>query len=96
VAMLLTAGSPLVTPTLGLQITTFALVGVVVGGMDNLVTATLGGFAVGFLNSVLGDVLSADLRVFLPSFTFLAVILVLVIRPAGLFAPRGTTTVERV
>ncbi|HEY8585029.1 MAG TPA: branched-chain amino acid ABC transporter permease [Capillimicrobium sp.] len=96
VAMLLTAASPLVTPTLGLQITTFALVGVVVGGMDNLVHATLGGFAVGFVNSVLGDALSADMRVFLPSFTFLAVILVLVLRPAGLFAPRGTRVVERV
>jgi len=96
VAMLLTVGSPLVTPTLGLQVTTFALVGVVVGGMDNLVTATLGGFAVGFLNSILGDALSSDLRVFLTSFTFLAVILVLILRPAGLFAPRGTTTVERV
>lgn len=96
VAMLLTAASPLVTPTLGLQITTFALVGVVVGGMDNLTWATLGGFAVGFLNSVLGDALSADMRVFLPSFTFLAVILVLILRPAGLFAPRGTRVVERV
>jgi branched-chain amino acid transport system permease protein len=96
VAMLLTVSSPLVTPTLGLQVTTFALVGVVVGGMDNLVTATLGGFAVGFVNSMLGDVLGADLRVFLTSFTFLAVILVLILRPAGLFAPRGTRVVERV
>jgi branched-chain amino acid transport system permease protein len=96
VAMLLTVSSPLVTPTLGLQVTTFALVGVVVGGMDNLVTATLGGFAVGFLNSILGDALSSDLRVFLTSFTFLAVILVLILRPAGLFAPRGTRVVERV
>jgi branched-chain amino acid transport system permease protein len=96
VAMLLTVSSPLVTPTLGLQVTVFALVGVVVGGMDNLVSATLGGFAVGFLNSILGDALSADLRVFLTSFTFLAVILVLTLRPAGLFAPRGTSVVERV
>jgi branched-chain amino acid transport system permease protein len=96
VAMLLTVSSPLVTPTLGLQVTVFALVGVVVGGMDNLVSATLGGFAVGFLNSILGDALSSDLRVFLTSFTFLAVILVLTLRPAGLFAPRGTSVVERV
>jgi branched-chain amino acid transport system permease protein len=96
VAMLQTVSSPLVTPTLGLQVTTFALVGVVVGGMDNLVSATLGGFAVGFLNSILGDALSSDLRVFLTSFTFLAVILVLILRPAGLFAPRGTRVVERV
>jgi branched-chain amino acid transport system permease protein len=96
VAMLITAGSPLVTPTLGLQITTFALVGVVVGGLDNLVSATLGGFVVGFLSSVLGSELSNDLRVFLPSFTYLAVIVVLLLRPVGIFAPRGTTIKERV
>jgi branched-chain amino acid transport system permease protein len=96
VAMLLTATSPLVTPTLGLEVTTFALVGVVVGGMDNLVTATMGGFFVGFANSVLGAALSDDLRVFLPSFIYLGVIAVLVIRPVGLFAPRGATVTERV
>jgi branched-chain amino acid transport system permease protein len=96
VAMLLTASSPLVTPTLGLEVTTLALVGVVVGGMDNLVTATLGGFTVGFVNAVLGDVLPSDLRVFLTSFTFLAVILVLLLRPGGLYAPRGTVGAERV
>lgn len=96
VAMLLTAGSPQVTPTLGLEVTTFALVGVVVGGMDNLVTATLGGFVVGFVNALLGDVLGANLRVFLSSFTYLAVILVLLLRPGGLFASRRATGVERV
>jgi branched-chain amino acid transport system permease protein len=96
VAMLITAGSPLVTPTLGLQITTFALVGVVVGGLDNLVSATLGGFVVGFVSAVLGSALSNDLRVFLPSFTYLAVILVLLLRPVGAFAPRGSRLKERV
>lgn len=96
VAMLLTAASPLVTPTLGLTVTTFALVGVVVGGMDDLVTATFGGFVVGFVNAVLGSALSNELRVYLPTFTYLAVILVLVLRPAGLFASRATAAGERV
>src|SRR6185312_11010001 len=53
-ALQLTATQPLVTPTFGLQITILALVGVVVGGMDRLVSATLGGFAIGFVNSLLG------------------------------------------
>ncbi|UGS37254.1 branched-chain amino acid ABC transporter permease [Capillimicrobium parvum] len=96
VAMLLTAAAPLVEPTFGLQITIFALVGVVVGGMDNLVSATLGGFALGLANSLLGDILPADERVFLPSFTFLLVIIVLVLRPAGLFRSRSAAGVERV
>jgi branched-chain amino acid transport system permease protein len=95
VALLLTAAEPLVTPTFGLSLTIFGLVGVVVGGMDRLVTATLGGFFIGLAQSVLGDLVGADLRVFLPSFTFALVILVLVLRPAGLFAARGAQ-VERV
>lgn len=95
VALLLTAAEPLVTPTFGLSLTIFGLVGVVVGGMDRLVTATLGGFFIGLAQSVLGDLVGADLRVFLPSFTFALVILVLVLRPAGLFAAPGAQ-VERV
>jgi branched-chain amino acid transport system permease protein len=96
VAMLLTVQQPLVTPTFGLEITILALVGVVVGGLDRLGSATLGGFLIGFATSVLGDILPSDQRVFLPSFVFLLVIIVLLVRPAGLFSPLRTRTVERV
>jgi branched-chain amino acid transport system permease protein len=96
VALLLTVQQPLVTPTFGLQITILALVGVVVGGMDRLVSAAIGGFLVGFATSVLGDLLPSADRVFLPSAVFVLVITVLLLRPAGLFAPLGTTTAERV
>lgn len=96
VAILLTAQRPLVTPGFGLNVVILALVGVVVGGLDRLATATAGGFTIGFLISVLGDLLPSGERVFLPSFVFLAVIIVLLLRPAGLFAPRRGTTVERV
>jgi branched-chain amino acid transport system permease protein len=96
VAVLLTAQQPLVTPTFGLEITILALVGIVVGGMDRLTTATLGGFAIGFLNSLLGNVLPSSERVYLPSAVFLVVIIVLLVRPVGIFAPRGTSTEERV
>lgn len=96
VALLLTVSRPLVTPTFGLEVTILALVGVVVGGIDRLWTAILGGFAVGFAQSVLGDLLPADERVFLPSFVFLLVIVVLLVRPEGLFAPFRSTSVERV
>ena len=96
VAILLTVQRPLVTPTFGLEVTILGLVGVVVGGIDRLGTATLGGFAIGFLTSVLGDALPADERVFLPSFVFLLVIVVLLLRPAGLFARPSRSAVERV
>jgi branched-chain amino acid transport system permease protein len=96
VAILLTVQQPLVTPQFGLELTILALVGVVVGGLDRLWTATLGGFAIGFGYSALGAVLSSGHRVFLTSFIFLLVILVLLLRPAGLFAPFRAPATERV
>jgi branched-chain amino acid transport system permease protein len=96
VAILLTVQRPLVTPTFGLQVVILALVGVVVGGIDRLGTATLGGFVIGFAVSVLGDLLPAQQRVFLPSFVFLLVIVTLLLRPSGLFAHGRQTAVERV
>ena len=83
--VLLTVQRPLVTPSYGFQLVIPALVGVVVGGLDRLVSATLGGFAIGFATAVLGDVLPADGRVFLDTALFLLVILVLLVRPGGLF-----------
>jgi branched-chain amino acid transport system permease protein len=93
--VLLTVQRPLVTPSYGFQLAIPALVGVVVGGMDRLVSATLGGFAIGFAAAVLGDVLPADGRVFLDTALFLLVILVLLVRPGGLFG-RSRAAWERV
>jgi branched-chain amino acid transport system permease protein len=93
--VLLTVQRPLVTPSYGFQLVIPALVGVVVGGMDRLVSATLGGFAIGFAAAVLGDVLPADGRVFLDSALFLLVILVRLVRPGGLFG-RSRAAWERV
>ena len=48
VAVILTVQTPFVTPDFALHDTIIVLVGVVVGGIDRLWTATLGGFAIGF------------------------------------------------
>jgi branched-chain amino acid transport system permease protein len=96
VAIVLTVRRPLVTPAYGLQETIVVLVGVVVGGLDRLWTATLGGFAIGFATGVINGVLPTDKTIFLPTAVFTLVILVLLLRPGGLFAPRGAPTVERV
>jgi branched-chain amino acid transport system permease protein len=93
--MLVVVQRPLVTPTFGFELAIPALVGVVVGGMDRLVTATLGGFVLGMATSVLADVLPSSGRVFLTSLVFALVILVLLLRPDGLFA-RRRAAVERV
>jgi branched-chain amino acid transport system permease protein len=96
VAVILTVQFPLVTPDFALRDTIVVLVGVVVGGIDRLWTATLGGFTIGFATGVINGALPTDKTVFLPSAVFALVILVLLLRPAGLFAPRGSGAVERV
>ncbi len=96
VAVLLTVQSPLVTPDYGVSVTIFALVGVVLGGLDRLVTASLGGFAIGFANAFAGDLLPSSSTQYLPSVVYGLVILVILLRPSGLFAGRRATAAERV
>jgi branched-chain amino acid transport system permease protein len=96
VAVILTVQNPLVTPRFALVETIVVLVGVVVGGMNRLWTATLGGFAIGFATGVINGALPTDKTVFLPSAVFALVILVLLVRPGGLFARGDSAGVERV
>ena len=96
VAVLLTVQTPLVTPDFALRDTIYVLAGVVLGGMNRLISATLGGFAIGFASGFLGGALPTDQSQYLPSFLFAAVILVLLIRPGGLFTRAGQQAVERV
>jgi branched-chain amino acid transport system permease protein len=96
VAVLMTVQTPLVTPDFALRDTILVLAGVVLGGMNRLISATLGGFAIGFASGFLGGALPTDQSQYLPSFLFAAVILVLLVRPAGLFTRSGSQAVERV
>ena len=86
VAVMTTVQLPLVTPDFALRDTIVVLVGVVVGGIDRLWTATLGGFAIGFVSGLINGLLPTDKTVYLPSAVFALVILVLLLRPQGLFA----------
>jgi branched-chain amino acid transport system permease protein len=100
-AVVLSVGNASVTYTTGLYETLFVLVGVVAGGIDRLVSATLGGFAIGFAISIVGAELPSSgetpftSNVYMPSVIYLAVIVALLLRPAGLFA-RGGQGAERV
>ncbi len=85
VAVLLTVQSPIVTPGFGLSQTIVVLAGVVVGGMNRLVSATLGGFSIGFVSGLLGGALPTGQSQYLPSVVFGLVIVVLLVRPDGLF-----------
>jgi branched-chain amino acid transport system permease protein len=96
VAVMMTVQTPLVTPDFALRDTIVVLAGVVLGGMYRLTTATLGGFAIGFVSGLLGGALPTDQSQYLPSFLFGAVILVLLVRPGGLFVRGREAAVQRV
>jgi branched-chain amino acid transport system permease protein len=102
VAVLLSAETPYVTPDYALRDTIIVLVGVVVGGLDRLWSAALGGFAIGFANQALAGFLPSTgswpftSGVYLDSAVFALVILTLLLRPSGLFIRSGQRAVERV
>jgi branched-chain amino acid transport system permease protein len=102
VAVLMTAEIPYVTPDYALRDTIIVLVGVVVGGMDRLWTAALGGFAIGFATSAFAGWLPSTgswpftSGVYIDSVVFGLVILALLLRPDGLFTRRRHRAVERV
>jgi branched-chain amino acid transport system permease protein len=85
VAVMLTVTTPLVTPDFALRDTIIVLAGVVVGGMNRPIPATLGGFSIGFATGLLGGALPTNQSQYIDSFIFVAVIIVLLIRPGGLF-----------
>jgi branched-chain amino acid transport system permease protein len=93
-AVMLSVAQLQITSTFGLSDTILVLAGVVVGGMSQPISATLGGFSIGFAVGVLGGALPANQSQYLPTFIFAAVIVVLLFRPDGLFT-RGTASVGR-
>jgi len=95
VSVMLTVQNPLVTSGFALYDTIVVLAGVVVGGMNRLLSATLGGFSIGFVSGILGGALPTEQSQYVPSLVFGLVILVLIVRPGGLFT-RGGGAVERV
>jgi branched-chain amino acid transport system permease protein len=94
VAVMLTVQNPLVTPDFALRDTIVVLAGVVLGGLNRPIPATLGGFSIGFASGLLGGALPTNQSQYLPTFLFAAVIVVLLVRPNGLFTRRQSA--ERV
>jgi branched-chain amino acid transport system permease protein len=93
-AVMLSVADFQVTSTFGLTDTIFVLAGVVLGGLNRPLSATLGGFSIGFGTGILGGTLPANQSQYMPSILFAAVIVVLLLRPNGLFT-RGGASVER-
>lgn len=77
-------------PTMGMPLALFGFVAVVIGGMGSLVGAALGGLSIGMVVIFLQAYLPADLRAFRDAFAFAFVIVVLLVRPAGLIRVQAT------
>lgn len=93
-AILYVAQTGVVEPRLGLHLALIGFVATVVGGMGSLPGAVLGGLAVGMATVFLQVLLPAELRPYREAFVYLSVILILVLRPQGLF--RSASARERV
>jgi branched-chain amino acid transport system permease protein len=83
-----------VVPFIGLTPVLIAFVATVIGGMESLTGAVVGGYLLGFVNVGLQLLLPQELLDYRDAFTFVIVILVLLFRPQGLI--RGTYSAERV
>ena len=73
-----------ITPYFGTYLTLIGFVATVIGGMGSLVGCALGGFLVGFATTLMQIILPTEIQPFRDAFVFLAVILVLLVRPEGL------------
>jgi branched-chain amino acid transport system permease protein len=83
-----------VTPDLGVTPVLVAFVAIVIGGMDSLAGAVLGGYLIGFITVGLQFILPQELLQFQPAILFGVVILVLLFKPEGLISNRRA--IERV
>lgn len=82
-AALLLAPDATLTVTLMVAPLFRAFAGVFLGGLESMVGAAVGGFAIGVLDDVAGRYVSASFR---DTFVFAIIVLVLFLRPAGLLA----------
>ncbi len=89
VSILFVAQTGLVQPRMGVNLVNVAFVSTVVGGLGSLTGAALGGFLVGAASVLFQTFLPPEVRVFREGFVFMAVILVLLVRPQGLLAGRN-------
>lgn len=88
VAVFVVAKAGFVTPTIGLTPLLVAFVGSVLGGMDRLAGAAVGGFTLGVATVFLEAWLPDNVAPFRDAFIFSLVIAVLLVRPEGMLPRR--------
>lgn len=93
VALSVVADRGTITPTMGVSLVLVGFVGTVIGGLGSVAAAGLGGFVLGVASVSLQATLPVDLRPYRDAFVFGLVIVILLVRPHGLFAPRRRNVV---
>lgn len=78
-----------VNPTIGAGPLLIALIAIVIGGMEGMTGALVGGYLLGVLTIGMETVLPQGLLDFREAFTFAIVILVLLVRPEGIVRGRA-------
>jgi branched-chain amino acid transport system permease protein len=74
---------------MGANVMLIAFIATVIGGLGSVPGAVAGGFIIGAASVVFQATLPHDARVFRDAFVYGAVIVVLLVRPQGLFAPKS-------
>lgn len=85
IGLLMVNQTGLVDIRMGAPMMLVAFVATVIGGLGSLAGAVLGGFLIGVVSTLLQAWLPLDARAFRDAFVYLAVILLLLWRPNGLF-----------
>lgn len=75
---------------MGLSVMLVAFIATVVGGLGSLSGAVAAGFLIGGASVVMQVILPIEARPFRDAFVYALVIVVLLLRPQGLFAPRSS------
>src|SRR5262249_28670799 len=89
VSLLFVAKTGVLDFRMGVPLAIAGFVGTVIGGVGNLVGAVLGGFFLGVASVLLQALLPEELRPARDAFLYSLVILVLLVRPQGLFVTRA-------
>ncbi len=76
--------------TMGLSVMLVAFIATVIGGLGSLYGAVVAGFLIGGASVVMQVLLPLEARPFRDAFVYALVIVVLLLRPQGLFAPRSS------
>jgi branched-chain amino acid transport system permease protein len=74
---------------MGASVMLVAFIATVIGGLGNLVGAVVAGFLIGGASVLMQVVLPLDARPFRDAFVYGAVIVTLLVKPNGLFAPKS-------